>query len=181
MGRYIDITNKTYGYLTAIQPTDKYKKYWEFKCSKCGNIAVKSKQCVMYGYTTSCGCIQRQTGNKSVKWKGYGEISSNYWCRVIRSAKSRNIELNITIEDAWKQWLKQNGKCALTGWILQFALTAKKSSNATASLDRIDSSKPYTKDNIQWVHKDINRLKVNFSEEYLLKICRDIVNYVIIK
>ena len=40
-----------------------------------------------------------------------------------------------------------------------------------ASLDRIDSSKGYVKDNIQWVHKDVQIMKNKFSEDYFKQIC----------
>jgi len=42
----------------------------------------------------------------------------------------------------------------------------------TASLDRIDSTKNYTIDNIQWVHKDVNKMKMDFSQEYFIEMCR---------
>ena len=42
--------------------------------------------------------------------------------------------------------------------------------NGTASLDRIDSSKGYVPGNIQCVHKDINALKTDFSEERFLEL-----------
>ena len=38
-------------------------------------------------------------------------------------------------------------------------------------LDRIDSSKDYTLDNIQWVHKDINFMKRSLSQEAFLDLC----------
>ena len=47
---------------------------------------------------------------------------------------------------------------------------------STASLDRIDSSKGYTIDNIQWLHKDINKMKWDFSQEKFLELCKKIVN-----
>lgn len=47
----------------------------------------------------------------------------------------------------------------------------------TASLDRIDSTKGYIKDNIQWIHKDIQRLKLNFSQTKLIELCQLIIDY----
>ena len=46
----------------------------------------------------------------------------------------------------------------------------------TASLDRIDSSKGYVKDNVQWVHKDINRMKWNFPQDKFVKLCSFVAN-----
>jgi len=42
-------------------------------------------------------------------------------------------------------------------------------------MDRIDNDLGYTKENIQWVHKDVNAMKSNFKEKYFLKICKLIV------
>lgn len=42
----------------------------------------------------------------------------------------------------------------------------------TASLDRIDSTKGYTLDNIQWVHKHINVMKMDLDQEYFIKLCK---------
>ncbi len=42
----------------------------------------------------------------------------------------------------------------------------------TASLDRIDSTKGYTLDNIQWIHKDLNKMKMNFANDYFIKTCK---------
>lgn len=35
----------------------------------------------------------------------------------------------------------------------------------TASLDRIDSTKGYVEENVQWVHKDVNFMKSNLTEQ----------------
>lgn len=44
--------------------------------------------------------------------------------------------------------------------------------NRTASLDRIDSSKGYLENNVQWVHKDINWMKQDYSHEEFLQYCK---------
>ena len=35
----------------------------------------------------------------------------------------------------------------------------------------------YTENNVQWVHKDINRIKSNFTEEYLFKMIKTVYEY----
>lgn len=44
----------------------------------------------------------------------------------------------------------------------------------TASPDRIDSSLGYTKDNVQWVHKDVNTIKWDLSHDRFVKLCKTI-------
>ena len=45
-------------------------------------------------------------------------------------------------------------------------------SDNTASLDRIDSSKPYIKGNMQWLHKDVNIMKNAYNINYFINMCR---------
>ena len=46
----------------------------------------------------------------------------------------------------------------------------------TASLDRIDSNKGYTKDNVQFVHKDINWMKQDFEQNKFIEYCKKVAN-----
>jgi hypothetical protein len=89
-----------------------------------------------------------------------------------RGAKYRDLTFDITPDDVWNLFIKQNKKCALTGWDIQFNKIKHKN---TASVDRIDSNIGYLKDNLQIVHKKINRFKMAFSVEELLEMCKGIV------
>ena len=42
----------------------------------------------------------------------------------------------------------------------------------TASLDRIDSNKGYVEGNVQWVHVDVNYMKLDYDQDYYINICR---------
>ena len=97
-----------------------------------------------------------------------GEIGGGYWGKIKKGASNRGLEFSISKEDAWELFIKQNRKCALSGQLLSFH---RKSKYRTASLDRIDSSKGYEKDNIQWVHKDINMSKWAFSQSRYIELC----------
>ena len=63
--------------------------------------------------------------------------------------------------------------CALSGVKLIMPTSKNK---ATASLDRIDSTKDYTLDNVQWVHKDINRMKNVYTQEYFIEMCKRVAS-----
>ncbi len=106
--------------------------------------------------------------NDHPRWKGYEEISATYWNNVLNGARNRKIKIEITIQDAWQLFLKQNKKCALTGQEIGFE--ACKSN--TASLDRIDSKIGYVKGNLQWVHRDINFAKQSLSNEEFINLCK---------
>jgi hypothetical protein len=107
-------------------------------------------------------------------WKGYGEISNSFFQRIISHARRRKIEFNLTIQEVWDLFLKQNRKCALSGLNLVFPKSLNRNEIITASLDRIDSKKGYFIENVQWVHKDINFMKQSFSTEYFIQLCNQI-------
>lgn len=76
-------------------------------------------------------------------------------------------------------FLEQEGKCALTGDKLYFKssrLDRIDSKEQTASLDRIDSSKGYIEGNVQWVHKKINLIKMDLSQEEFIEMCKKVSN-----
>ncbi len=107
-----------------------------------------------------------------LKWKGTGDISGDYWGSIQRAAAAKNRIFDIFIEDAWEIFLRQDRRCALSGVKLKFVRDCKKEKGQrTASLDRIDSKRGYTKDNVQWVHKDVNRMKQEFTESKFINWC----------
>lgn len=106
-------------------------------------------------------------------WKGYGEVSGTVICGIRNSAKQRNLEFDIDAKFLWELYLEQDGKCALSGTEIVFRFKEGHTQRTcqTASLDRIDSSKGYTKDNVQWVHKSIQRMKWDMSDDIFVKWC----------
>lgn len=138
----------------------------ECKCGRTRHITTndvnrrKAKQCL--------NCANR---------KYVGKISGSFYMHIKHSAIARNIEFNITQEEMWDLYQEQNGKCKLSGIDINFADTSqeyKKDRLTTASLDRRNSSLGYIKDNVQWVHKDINMMKQKFPQEYFIQMCKNI-------
>lgn len=86
-------------------------------------------------------------------------------------------ELCVTEDYAFDILDRQNGKCALTGVPISIAVGTKYRTTTTASLDRIDSSKPYVEGNLQWLHKDVNRMKLAFPEERFIEVCNLVAAY----
>jgi hypothetical protein len=82
----------------------------------------------------------------------------------VGKAKHRKHFCNLTYEEAHLQWELQQGKCALSG----APLLSEGGSPYTASLDRTDSSKGYTADNIQWVCWIVNKMKMDWTQEEFL-------------
>lgn len=144
------------------------------KCELCNNQrSIRWSGFIKQTYKALCDC-QKQKGNRHYAWKGCGELSHNSFRRYYHSSMNRNLEFSITIEDAWKQFEKQQRKCALSGWDIKLEQNYNKRHEQTASLDRIDSIKGYTKDNIQWVHRDINYIKGHCDNDYFIEICNSV-------
>jgi len=148
---------------------------WVCKCD-CGNIITTGSSNLLSKNTKSCGCQQHPRKSKNPCWRGYKEISAHHFYSIKYSAKNRNLPFRMTIEQCWKLFIQQKERCALTGLKLNFQSCYEKR-DGTASLDRIDSSKGYIEDNVQWIHKDVNYMKQDFTEEKLREYCKLITNY----
>ena len=151
-------------------------RYWECEC-ECGTKIILSATRLRLGKAKSCGCLKR-TWN----WKGYKDISGHEFGRIRLGAINRNINFDVTIEQIQDLYEKQNKKCALSGIDIYLAKSHVRAKNglepySTASLDRIDSTKGYTIDNIQWIHKNINIMKSSISQEYFLNVCTLIADH----
>ena len=99
-----------------------------------------------------------------------------------KRAKQKGWMFDITHDFIRELNNKQNGRCAYTNIELNWdsgdrnGPTIKNVPINRASLDRIDSSKGYTKDNVQLVTSMVNFLKNNASEQDFLETCQTITN-----
>lgn len=173
-----NLIGKHYGILEVIDlsPREIWKsrnQYWLCQC-QCGKTKHIRSSHLIRGKTISCGCLLKRKRKDHPNWKGYEDISGDFFYSIKSHAAQRNLSFDITMKDAWDVFIKQNRKCALTKLSLNFQ-SLGRNRDGTASLDRIDNSKGYTKDNIQWVHKDINTMKMDFTTEEFTNYCRLVV------
>lgn len=151
---------------------------WTVRCSICKKERTLTKF-QMHRYQ-SCGCISREllsiSLRKSLNREGCGGIYATHWSSIKKNAKTRNLNFEISVKYAWKLFLSQDKKCALTGVELKFP-TRCWSKDGTASLDRIDSTRGYVRGNIQWVHKEINMMKQQYSIEKFFDWCNRVVKH----
>lgn len=181
-----DLSKLKFGKLTVLNKHLNHhqnsKTKWKCLCD-CGKESIVTYAHLINNETLACKICRTKNkkfptkGKNNHKWTGYEEINGAYWCSIKTGASQRNIEFFITIEDIWNQFIKQNRRCNLSGRILQFSKNSRTQKDGTASLDRIDSKKGYTIDNIQWIHKDINKMKMNFEEKYFINTCKEITEY----
>lgn len=77
----------------------------------------------------------------------------------------------LTMEEVMERYHRQEGLCFYTGRILTYA---EAGCPYSVSIDRIDSSKPYTKDNIVICGADINYMKGDSPSEFFIQQCREV-------
>lgn len=145
--------------------------FWWCKCS-CGYEKSVQAQTLLNGTSTKCReCADKQ---QIIDFT----IPHHYWRVLVRNALKRNIEILTSEDECFKLLLAQNFKCALSGLDIYMSKNnfEHKQGKTTASLDRIDSSKPYIINNLQWLHKDVNMMKHIFNQSYFIDLCRSITN-----
>jgi len=93
-------------------------------------------------------------------------------------SKQTNKEFSLTLQDLKNQWEKQNGLCVCTNVKLKLPLYNNTPSlTEQASLDRIDSSKGYVPDNIQFVCSCVNFLKNKLSDLEVKRFLKQISSF----
>lgn len=99
---------------------------------------------------------------------------------LFKSAQVRSVkkgwDFNLSRDDLLE--MIRVGKCAVTGipFVHEKPVGTVKNPYA-ASIDRIDSSKPYEKDNIRLVIWQYNLMKGEISDKELYKLCKKVVEY----
>lgn len=175
-----DITGQIFGKLKVLRMEitsksngNEYRAICE--CLNCGKTDFDIRPAALkLSKTGTCGCDKsyfiRQTGINSKLWKGFGDMSGRFISNSKRRAKQLNLDFNLSAEYLWDLYEKQDRKCALSGIYICFGKNRKRS-DGTASLDRKNSEKGYTEDNVQWVHKDVNLMKMYLDEKYFINMC----------
>lgn len=159
--------------VAGIHPSSR-DKLWLCKCD-CGREGKVKTYYLTKKYSEQC----KYCGCHTKKPYPLNSIPHVIWKRIIRNASKRNIAFNLDSDNAYKLLLKQRFQCALSGLPIQFPKHGTDYLNnvGTASLDRINSDLGYTKNNIQWVHKDINLMKNALSLDKFKKLCKLVSNY----
>lgn len=89
----------------------------------------------------------------------------------------RDLDFTIDIDYVMELYKKQNGKCALTGWDLEFTRggTWDNGTNPrAATMDRIWNSSGYVPGNVQLTCWMPNKVKGSLSNRIFIEMCKDI-------
>ena len=128
------------------------------------------------GLQTYCkNCQTQKTKKCTSTLNGFiKKIYKDMYHNAEKRAKELNIEL--TTEDIHELYNKQNGLCAISGLQMTHETYAFKDkehiiNRLNISIDRINSSLGYTKDNVQLVAAIVNRMKTDLPDSEFIKIC----------
>ena len=150
------------------------KKCFKCKQSKAFSLFFKHEQ-TTDGYHSWCkSCCSE--GNKKAREKKNSTIEGRaaiFLQNARKSAIKRKQEFAITLEDIVEFWNKQEQTCPYTGR----TMTLESGKLNTVSIERIDSSIGYTKDNTILVCQAVNRMKSDFSLDDFYSICADVAAF----
>lgn len=151
--------------------------YWTCKC-RCGNICTIRAYDIVLKRTKQCNECRINDLNyiRSITWEGGNFLHMSLLNRAKSHALFREIEFSVSMEQLESQWIKQNGKCIYTNVSLTFPKNSKDL-DFNCSLDRKDSNGSYDVNNIQWVLKEVNVMKNQYTEERFLEICEMITKH----
>lgn len=93
-----------------------------------------------------------------------------------KRAKKRNLPYNLDYGFVYKMWEKQNGVCAMTG--IPFTIDSEekgKTQPFAPSIDRIDPSLGYTRENVRLICYVVNCCLHDFGEEVFCALARNLV------
>lgn len=167
-------------------PTKGHLTQWECLCD-CGAMTIVSAKHLLNGHTKSCGCFQRdqagmaailsKAGIRASNWKGVDDMSGSLWGAICKGAEIRGLTITVTHQECADLFREQGGKCALTGCAIWFPPIGGEGREGTASLDRIDSTKGYVQGNLQWIHKDLQKMKWDLDQMKFIEWCRAVVDF----
>lgn len=143
--------------------------YWfaEVKC-ECEEVGYRKILDLESGVSSGCRTCTANRKHKNGNWSGYKDLTGSLFNHYQRSASARDIEFTVSRKYLYELYLKQNGKCSLSGLPMSWK---------EVSLDRIDNARGYHKNNVQWVHKIANVMKHVMDIETLLAWCTAIIEY----
>ena len=179
--KIIDNLNKKYNNMLVIEIIN--NRMVKCKCD-CGNEKICDVYDLRRNRIKGCGCqrntpeLKEKARKRAYKLKKEGKLNIGgdhypkenrefkYMYKII--SRSNRKDCFVKVEDLKEIWDKQNGICPYSKIKLKLPTYSNPNPDEPyyiASVDRIDSSKPYIKDNIQFVSRIMNFAKNSMTHE----------------
>lgn len=195
--RKIDLTGKRFGKLVVqheLPPNKYHQLLWRCKCD-CGNEVSPQGANLRYGRTTSCGCASgerfakmnrdrprcgdqngRLTATKAKLGDNYISSKDPWFRRAVgcqMRAKRDGREFGFASPQEAAVFMRSIAPecCPVFGFPFEKNLS-RGFSHRSISVDRKDTSKGYTRDNIQIISMLANRLKADATPDQLKTFAR---------
>lgn len=145
----------------------KLREEGKFQCRVCNLIFNIDDRVIRYNDYICSDCVpaDRLRHAKSLGLEQH--ISKKLLAAKIK-CRHLNREFNLVKQDILNLWNKQNGKCYYSG----LEMSVMHDDPMIFSIDRIESSKGYTKDNIVLCCLTFNVMKLDFSKTDFIKYCK---------
>lgn len=150
--KVVDHTGKRYGRLlvTGKAPKKDHRVHWVCKCD-CGNTVIVAGTNLTRGLTKSCGCLRKERNPDAAKIA--------FFKRLVSQAKSRKIVFRLTEAQVLAVGTQNCAYCGAPPQHQKWSSRNQVYEVDLNGLDRIDSSKGYTIDNVVPCCARCNRAK----------------------
>ena len=166
-----NLTGNTFGKWKVLYQKDIKKQNGAITAYLCKCVCGRTKRLtpstLISGASTQCSFCEISSLSAS-------SIPSTYINSLKHAALLRGIKFLVTVEYLEALYEKQNRRCALTGARLNMCEANQNIAEMTASVDRIDSMGIYEEGNVQWVHKIVNTMKWDLSQQDFINICHEV-------
>lgn len=165
MSKFIDLTGQKYNRLTC-KAYDKIRGAWVCEC-ECGNIRTVTRYALIHGTIKSCGCFRKATTGYRLSTTRNRKSAFEYLYVQYKSrASNKKREFSISKDD-FAMLTKQN--CFYCGEEPKLSYNpttlAHKEPYIYNGLDRIDSSKGYSIENVVPCCKHCNVAKNSMTTD----------------
>ena len=154
--------------------TTSEKKYVK-NCPSCGSEQGYGRK-DHYNSALRGNWVCKSCSSHANNFKGkVGPMPITWYEMKRKGGLSRGYVWDLTPQDIVDMWKSQEGVCNLSGIPIGWP---DKGLTSTVSIDRVDSSEGYIKENVQLLHKDVNMMKQAFPQEHFVALCKSVADKV---
>ena len=162
-GKAKDISGKTFGYLTAIEPTGKKNRediVWRCRC-KCGKEIELPATRLLQGNTLSCGCLQREHLEKINMCIGKTSLRQSLKDNPHNPKNASGYTGVVPKRNKWQAYINYKGKRYALGCYddIEDAIAARARAKNIVKKDAQNLLKLYNK-----IHGEDNNSTVDYND-----------------